>query len=200
MRGGNGLEIADALLEGNRPILGFLDDNAARWGREWAGVPVLGPLGSWVEYTGAVFVFAIGNPGNYRERRGICEGLGVPLERFEPVVHPAAQVSRLAVVGRGGVILANASIAAGARIGNHVLVLSNASVGHETVVGDYSCVCQGAQVPGRVRMGESVYVGTGAAVRNDVALGEGCQVGMGAVVLRDVAPGAVVVGNPARVL
>jgi UDP-2-acetamido-3-amino-2,3-dideoxy-glucuronate N-acetyltransferase len=52
-------------------------------------------------------------------------------------------------------------------------------------------------VPTIVRRGASL--GSGAIILCGVEIGEKALVGAGAVVTRDVAPGAVVVGNPARV-
>ena len=43
-------------------------------------------------------------------------------------------------------------------------------------------------------------IGAGAVILPGVRIGRGALVGAGSVVTRDVAPGAVVVGNPARVL
>lgn len=43
-------------------------------------------------------------------------------------------------------------------------------------------------------------IGTGAVILPGVTIGEGAVVGAGAVVTKDVTDGAVVVGNPARVL
>ena len=43
-------------------------------------------------------------------------------------------------------------------------------------------------------------IGANATLLPGVVIGEGALVGAGAVVVRDVPPGAVVVGNPARVI
>ncbi|HKQ53649.1 MAG TPA: acyltransferase, partial [Pyrinomonadaceae bacterium] len=53
-------------------------------------------------------------------------------------------------------------------------------------------------VPTRIRRGASV--GTGAVVLCGVEIGERAIVGAGAIVTRDVPPGAIVAGNPARVM
>jgi acetyltransferase-like isoleucine patch superfamily enzyme len=53
-------------------------------------------------------------------------------------------------------------------------------------------------VPTRVCRGASL--GSGAVILGGVTIGEGALVGAGAVVTRDVPAGAVVVGNPAKVL
>ncbi len=52
--------------------------------------------------------------------------------------------------------------------------------------------------PTVVKKGASI--GSGAVILCDVTIGEGALVGAGAVVTKDVPAGAVVAGNPARVL
>jgi acetyltransferase-like isoleucine patch superfamily enzyme len=49
-------------------------------------------------------------------------------------------------------------------------------------------------------VGRGASIGSGATILANVVIGERAVVGAGSVVTRDVAPGAVVVGNPARVL
>lgn len=49
-------------------------------------------------------------------------------------------------------------------------------------------------------IGDDVEFGVGAIVIGPVTVGSGARVGAGAVVVRDVPAGAVVVGNPARVI
>ncbi len=51
-----------------------------------------------------------------------------------------------------------------------------------------------------VRIGKGVWIGYGATLCPGIQVGEGAVIGMGAVVWEDVPSGAVVGGNPARVL
>lgn len=51
----------------------------------------------------------------------------------------------------------------------------------------------------RTVVGRRASLGSGAVILGGVKIGEGALVGAGAVVTHDVEPGAVVVGNPARV-
>jgi len=53
-------------------------------------------------------------------------------------------------------------------------------------------------VPTRIKRGASI--GSGATLLCGVTVGENALVGAGSVVTKDVPPGAVVAGNPARVL
>jgi len=50
------------------------------------------------------------------------------------------------------------------------------------------------------RIGDRVEVGTGAIIIGDITIGHDAVIGAGAVVTKNVPEGAVVVGNPARVV
>ncbi|TJY61954.1 hypothetical protein E4T66_06835 [Sinimarinibacterium sp. CAU 1509] len=50
------------------------------------------------------------------------------------------------------------------------------------------------------RIGNRVDVGAGAIIIGDIVIGDDVVIGAGAVVTKTVPPGAVVVGNPARVI
>jgi acetyltransferase-like isoleucine patch superfamily enzyme len=57
---------------------------------------------------------------------------------------------------------------------------------------------KGATAP--VKIGDDVWLGMSAIVLKGVSIGDGAVIGAGSVVVRDVPPGAVVSGNPARLL
>ena len=57
-----------------------------------------------------------------------------------------------------------------------------------------------ADLPGPVVIEDCVWVGANVSIVPGVTIGEGAVVAMGSVVTRDVPAGAVVAGNPARVI
>lgn len=108
-------------------------------------------------------------------------------------------------------------IGPGAAISPYVVMTSNIRIGrafhanlysyveHDCVIGDFVTFAPGVKCNGNVLIEDHVYVGAGAMIRQGrpgrpLVIGRGACIGMGAVVLNDVAPGAVVVGNPARLL
>jgi sugar O-acyltransferase (sialic acid O-acetyltransferase NeuD family) len=205
--GGNCVDIVEMIADLNRALprpayacVGFLDDDPGRWGAEVAGIPVLGPLREAARHQNCGFVNGIGSPGSFLRKPEIVASTGLPDERFITLVHPAASVSRSAVLGAGTVIFPHVTVSSNARLGKHVIVLSNAVVSHDAAIGDYGCVAGGACLSGGVQVEPRCYLGTNSTVIGSVRIGEGSLVGMGSVVLRDVPRGSVVAGNPARPL
>lgn len=203
--GGNCIDILEALraINGQSGMeayqcIGFLDDDASRWGETVAGVKVLGPLRSAPEFEGCVFVNGIGSPRNYRRKEHIIATAGLPVERFETVVHPTAAISPSASLGPGTVVLQNAVVASRVRIGCHVIVLPGAVISHDCTIGDYTCIASAACISGGATVGRASYIGANSSIIERATLGDGCLVGLGSVVLRDVPANAVYVGNPAR--
>ncbi len=109
---------------------------------------------------------------------------------------------------------AGIEIGAGARVANGVemIALERIEVGNGALLGagvrildsDFHGVAPGER--GRVgrtspvRIGSEAWIGASAIVLKGVSIGAGAVVGAGTMVARDVAAGAVVSGNPARLL
>lgn len=115
------------------------------------------------------------------------------------------------------IVMDAVDVGPGAAISPYVVMTSNICIGrafhanlhsyveHDCVIGDFVTFAPGVKCNGNVIIEDHVYVGAGAIIRQGrpgkpLVIGRGACIGMGAVVLNDVAPGAVVVGNPARLL
>jgi sugar O-acyltransferase (sialic acid O-acetyltransferase NeuD family) len=179
---------------------GLLDDNRDLWGTDVLGVPVIGSLEELSRLRAPALVNTLGSPRNYAVRQIVGEKLRAAGHELESIVHPSAVISRHATIGAGTIIFPQVVVMANARLGEQVLLLCNTVINHETVVGDYSIAASGVNISGAVRIGRSCYLGVGSSIMQGVAIGDGALVGMGSVVIRDVSPGAVLAGNPARVL
>ncbi|MHC8367850.1 acetyltransferase [Pseudomonas sp. ZT5P21] len=116
------------------------------------------------------------------------------------LVHPAATVSRYAVLEKGTVVFAQAVINADVRIGLGSILNTGCSVDHDCVLGAAVHISPGARLAGGVSVGDLSWVGIGASVRQMVRIGAKVVVGAGAAVTTDVADALTVVGVPARAL
>ncbi|MCF4167509.1 NeuD/PglB/VioB family sugar acetyltransferase [Zavarzinia compransoris] len=134
-----------------------------------------------------------------RDRLEIAARLGREGHALPEIRHAAAVVEPFAETAPGCQILAGAVLAAGAVLGEQCILNTNAGVDHDCRLGPGCHVGPGATLCGEVVLGINCFVGAGAVVLPRIRIGDDAVIGAGAVVTRDVAPGAVVVGNPARV-
>ncbi len=193
---GNGLEALDCLGESFR-LIGFIDDTPEKQGRAMDGCPVYGrdALTRWP----AAQVLAVpGSPTSYRRRAQIIDGLGISVDRFATVIHPAATVSPRARLGRNVLIMAGVVVTSNASIRDHVCVLPNSVIHHDAVVGAWGLIGSNVTVAGGAVLGENCYIGSGSSIMNGLNVGEGALVGLGSNVIRSVPAGVRVVGNPAK--
>src|SRR5690606_24447728 len=114
------------------------------------------------------------------------------------LVHPAAVVSRYAVIGSGSVLFAGAVVNVDCRIGIGAIINTGATVDHDCVLGDAVHVSPGAHLAGGVCIGDRSWVGIGSAVRQLARIGSDVMVGAGAAVVAGIPDGCVVTGVPAR--
>lgn len=116
------------------------------------------------------------------------------------LIHPKTCISKRANIDLGTVVVGGATININASIGKHVIINTNASVGHDCTIGDYVHVAPNAALAGNVTIGEGTHIGIGATVIQGIKIGRWCVIGAGAVVINDIPDGAMVVGNPAKVI
>jgi len=72
-------------------------------------------------------------------------------------------------------------------------------IAHDALIGKNSLLV-GAKVGGHVTIGQNVWVGFNATIKQRIIVGDNALIGLGAAVVKNVPPGAVVAGNPARLL
>lgn len=191
---GHGKVIADIILKSGDRVEGFLDD-AENLPERILGIPVLGKVQDFSEYTDRHFVIAIGSAAIREKIAGMLDGK----VRWYTAVHPNAVISLLgAEIGEGSVVMANAVINSGARIGRHCIVNTAAVVEHDNVLEEYVHISPGAALAGTVTVGKRTHIGVGASVRNNLSICADCMIGAGATVVKDIGEPGTYVGTPAR--
>lgn len=83
-------------------------------------------------------------------------------------------------------------------INDRTILGRNVHLRHSTTIG---CIKlpDGSQGPCPI-IGNNVEVGANCVILGGITIGDGAKIGAGSVVVKNVPPGAVVVGNPARVI
>ena len=119
-------------------------------------------------------------------------------------IHPGATLGRRIFIDHGmGVVIGETAI-----VGDDVLIYPGVTLGgtgHDSgkrhpTVGDRVVIGAGAKLLGNIEIGHDSAIGANAVVIEGVRVGRGAVVGAGAIVIKDVPAGAVVVGNPARII
>lgn len=110
------------------------------------------------------------------------------------------------IIGDDVVISANTCIDKGlfahrnTVVGNGTKVNNLVMIGHGVQIGKSCLIHTCASISGSSTIGNNVWISPNAAIINSTIVGDNALIGIGAVVISDVEPGAVMVGNPARML
>jgi sugar O-acyltransferase (sialic acid O-acetyltransferase NeuD family) len=193
---GNGLEAIDC-INNEFEFLGFIDDTPEKQGINKYGHTVYDR--SFLINNPDVLILAVpGSPTSYKNRHIIIAGLGIEDNRFATIIHPNAQISGLATIGKNVLIMAGVVITSNAVINNHVCILPNTVIHHDSLVGSYSLLGSNISVAGSVQIGDNCYIGSGSRIINNIKVGHRCLIGMGSNVLKSIPDESKVVGNPAR--
>jgi sugar O-acyltransferase (sialic acid O-acetyltransferase NeuD family) len=179
-------------------ILGFVDDDRDKHGKDCCGIKVLGGSEVLKEIPDAYVLAVPGSPTNYRKRNEIIASLALEQSRFATIIHPSVVRAPDSTIGYNTLIMPNVVISCGVSIGCHCVVLPNTVVSHDSVVDDYCCVGSNVTISGSVHIESGCYIGSGTKIREDISIGEGSLVGLGSNVISDIGAGVIAVGSPAR--
>ena len=198
--GGHAKELLDALDLLGMEVIGLTDLDASRAGQQVSGVPIIGgdEVPSLHKPGSIQLVNAIGSIGSMSARRAAYEKFSKQGFTFADVIHPAAMVSRRAILQAGVQIMAGSIVQADATIALNTIINAGAIVEHDCFVGAHVHLAPGVTLSGAVRIGEATHVGTGATIIQSIQVGKGCTIAAGAVVIGNVPDGATVSGVPAK--
>ena len=178
-------------------LLGFIDNDSTKKGKDFYGFKVLGNLDFFMKYDEELNVISFINPQGRSEL--IEPILGKHNLNFPNVVHPSAIVSKKAVVGHGNIFAQNTVVAPYAIIGNFNLLNYQVSIGHNCQIGNYITMNGGVHLAGSSIVEDKVFIGPGAVIIDNIRVGKRSRIGANAVVRNDVPPDVTAVGVPAKI-
>lgn len=196
---GHGYVVADALLRAGGKMAGYFDREEKEknpFGLAYLG-PESGEQARAVLETADYFVAV----GDNQLRKRISSALAQMTGRSAvTVIHPSAVISPTVLLGTGILVAANATLNPLVTVGEGAICNTSCSIDHECRIGAYAHIGPGAVLSGNVTVGENTFIGANAVIRQGITIGSNVIVGAGCVVVKDVEDGAVVVGNPQKVI
>jgi sugar O-acyltransferase (sialic acid O-acetyltransferase NeuD family) len=181
-------------------IVGFIDDDPSRLGKDCCGIKVLGGRERIKEHPDAFVLAVPGSPKGYLRRKSIIESLSIDKSRFATIIHPSVVRAAESIIGYNTLLMPNVVVSCGVQLGNHCIVLPNSVIAHDSTVGDYCCIGSNVSISGSVSVGSECYIGSGVKIRENVRIGKRSLIGLGSNVISDIEENIVAVGNPAKAM
>lgn len=180
-------------------IIGFFDDDASKIGKRILGKPVIGKLGDDAySIKGKNFALAIGN-NSVRVKKSehiLANGGNLP-----SLIHPKAEISKYAKVGKACIVHALSFVWTEAAIGDFTIISPNVVIAHHTIFGTGSFISTGCSIGAGIGFGIETFVGIGATVMTGVKkIGDRVTIGAGSVVISDIEDCSIVAGVPAKLI
>lgn len=180
-------------------FLGFIDNDPDKKGKDFYGYPVYGGFECLTDFDPACvsFVNLITRDclTRFETSRSVAsQGFG-----FVNLIHPSVDLT-LVSIGTGNYVQESVILQAEVTIGVNSSVHMGALIGHESTIGSSVFIAHGVVMSGCVTVEDGVFIGAGVSILPRKSIGAWSVIGAGSVVTRDIPPGAVAVGNPAKVI
>jgi sugar O-acyltransferase (sialic acid O-acetyltransferase NeuD family) len=194
-----GAVIADLAEACGYSVAGFYDDDLSKAGKSVLGKPVLGKLDLKKDICEkANYAVAIGDVAVHLSKsREIIKNGGI----MPGLIHPKAEISKYAHIGKACIIHALTYIWTEATIGDFSVISPNVVIAHHTTVGEGSFISTGCSIGAGIDIAERVLIGIGSTVMTGVRrIGRNTIIGAGSVVIKDIEDESVVAGVPAKLI
>ena len=204
--GGNAREALDCIEAINKiaptyNVVGFIDDSARTSipSTSYQGIPI-GNRELMLKLPCAKVLSVQANPQNFFNRLEIMNSLKINENRFATIIHPRANISSSAKIGKNVLIMAGVTISRDVIIHDHVIILPNTVISHDSVVLEGCCVGSNVSISSNVTVGHHCYIGSGAKIINNIQIAPASLIGLGAVVIKNITEKGHYAGVPAKLL
>jgi sugar O-acyltransferase (sialic acid O-acetyltransferase NeuD family) len=197
--GNHGRGVVDILdnAEATNNIAGYLDDTKAV-AEIVLGHPVLGGLSAIRDRAFVVDHAWFVAVGDNRSRSDLCRRLADAGACFVSAIHPSAQISRRATLGRSLYVGACANVLACVAVGDWAHISAHTFIGVDGRVHEGAYLGPGAVLAAGTSVGARSFLGAGTTLSNDASVGADCVVGANSLVRGHLPDGTTAYGVPAR--
>jgi sugar O-acyltransferase (sialic acid O-acetyltransferase NeuD family) len=188
---GHAKVIVTILRSMGQEVTALFDDDLEK--RLLAGISVVGTYDPAYQPEELIII----SIGHNRIRQSIANQLS---HRFGVARHATAVIDTSVTIGAGSVIMQGAIVQADTVLGRHVIINTGASVDHDCTIGDFVHIAPGAVLCGSVQVGNGTLIGAGSIIAPNLSIGTNCLIAAGSVVTTSIPDGAIVRGNPSRII
>ena len=179
-------------------ILGFMDDDECKVGKELCGLPVFGIDYLRLNMTDNLsMVIAISSPV---AKEIIVNKLKPYNLEFPIFISSNSWLSKGVTTGCGIIIYPNTSVNYESEINDFVTINAGCSIGHNVKIGRFSTLAPGVSLAGFTEIEENANLGIGCCSRQKVKIGHGSVIGGQAMLIKDVESGRTAAGVPAKII
>lgn len=183
----------------NFQVLGFIDNDPAKHGSLFYGLPIFGGIELISTLVGddVRFVNLITGTTNTRYQVTLdAVSRGATLTNF---IHPSVDLT-MTRLGIGNYIQEGVILQAEVEIGDNSSIHMGSLIGHESKIGCSVFIAHAVSISGCCDIGDGCFIGTNATILPRIKIGKWSIIGAGAVVTKDLPDYSVAVGNPARLI
>jgi len=177
-------------------IIGFLDDDTKKQGKEFCGYPVISDL-SWLQDRSNLSVI-LGIAFPQAKIKIYNKYLQNSNFNYPTLIHPLAWISNGCKIHPGTIIYPNTSINYGSEIGDFCVINMNCALGHHAKIGTFSSLAPGVNLGGHTTIDEQVDMGIGSSTLQSITIGPKSIVGGQSIVIDSIPSESIVKGVPAK--
>ncbi|MBK8486691.1 MAG: hypothetical protein IPL48_02775 [Bacteroidetes bacterium] len=186
------------LFEEQYNLIGFLDDDENKLGKEFYGLKVIGNVEHLFTLNKDIEV-AIGI--NYpKAKREVFEKIKNNGNPFPSFVANKAWLSNSVSTGKGVILYPGVSINYESVIEDFVIMNMNCAIGHNCTVSKFSSLAPGVNLAGFTFIEEAVNVGIGVSTKQNIRIGKNSVIGGQTMIINDVVPESKIVGVPGKII
>ena len=200
--GHNTLVYIDLVEACGYQVAGLYHYDNTRTGEIYYGYKILGSFSDILSMENLHGINFALSQGNNKIRSEIFNKIIEAGGNIPTLIHPSANVSRFATLGKGVVIHINAVVHPDVKIGNNTVLSYNTAITHSSEIGNHCYIASSSMIGAYTIVEDFVFIGIGSfSISGKVShIGQHAYIGAGSLLTKPVEEYNVVVGRPAKVL